>query len=212
MVPSLGTWAERRRTSNERSETNHLRNHVTMPERTRPTENESVTTTSAESEIRESSHKQLNSDQESTNPFWSEPEQKTEADSEQINMKEHEKARKQFQSRLGKKKGITLASWNIKGKNDSAHNSKWPKIARIMRTKRIAILAIQEARTTEEDTAQIEAVVPRIKIITNGQYSSKMGVAFAINKYLVDENNLQHEIVIPNRASKLKVKWGDNQD
>jgi len=66
----------------------------------------------------------------------------------------------------------------------------------------------------EEDTAQIEAVVPKIKIITitNRQYSSKMGVAFAINKDLVDENNLQHEIMIPNRASKLKVKWGNNQE
>jgi len=61
-----------------------------------------------------------------------------------------------------------------------------------MRLQRIAILAIQEARTTEEDTVQIEAVVPKIKIITNGQYSSKMGITFAINKDLVDENNLQH--------------------
>jgi len=51
-----------------------------------------------------------------------------------------------------------------------------------MRLKRIEILAIQEARTTEEDTAQIEAVVPKRRIITNGQYSSKMGVAFSINK------------------------------
>ena len=81
-----------------------------------------------------------------------------------------------------------------------------------MRLKRITILAIQEAKTTEEDTEQIEAVVPKIKIITNGQYSRKMGVDFAINNDLLDENNLQHEIMIPNRASKLKVKWGDNQE
>ena len=102
-----------------------------------------------------------------------------------------------------------LASWNIRGKNDSAHNSKWPRTARIMRLKRIAILAIQEVRTNKEDTAQIEAVVPKIKIITNGQNSSKMGIAFAINEDLVDENNLQHEIMVPNRASKLKFKWGN---
>jgi len=38
-----------------------------------------------------------------------------------------------------------------------------------------------------------------------------MGVAFAINKDLVDENNLHHEIMIPNRASNIKSKWGDNQ-
>ena len=59
----------------------------------------------------------------------------------------------------------------------------------------------------EEDTTQIEGVVPKIKIITNRQYSSKIGVAFAINKDLVDENNLQHEIMIPNEVSQLKVKW-----
>jgi len=39
-----------------------------------------------------------------------------------------------------------------------------------------------------------------------------MGVAFAINRDLMDENGLQHEIMIPKRASKLKVKWGDNQE
>ena len=63
--------------------------------------------------------------------------------------------------------GIMLASWNIRGQIDSAHNSKWPRIARIMRLKIIMILEIQEARTTEEDVTQIEVVVPKIKIITN---------------------------------------------
>ena len=132
------------------------------------------------------------------------------SDLDEINIEGHGETRKQFQSKLGKKRGIMLASWNIRGKNDSTHNSKWHRIARIMRPKRITILAIQEVRTTKEDTAQIEAVVPKIKIITNG-HSNKMGVAFAINKDLVDKNNLHHEIMIPNRASKLKVKWGDNQ-
>jgi len=51
-----------------------------------------------------------------------------------------------------------------------------------------------------------------MKIITNGQYSSKMGVVFAINKDPVDENHLHHKIRIPNRASKLKIKWGENQE
>ena len=39
-----------------------------------------------------------------------------------------------------------------------------------------------------------------------------MGVVFTINKDLVDENNLHHEILIPNRASQLKVKWGESQE
>ena len=81
-----------------------------------------------------------------------------------------------------------------------------------MMLKRIAILEIQEARTTEDDVTGLEGVVPKIKIITNGQYSSKMGVVFAINKDLVDDNNLQHEVMMTNRVSQSKVKWGDNQE
>jgi len=38
MVPSLGTWEEKQRMPNESSEINHLNNHITTPERTRPTE------------------------------------------------------------------------------------------------------------------------------------------------------------------------------
>jgi len=82
-----------------------------------------------------------------------------------------------------------LASWNIRGKNDSSHNSKWPKIARIMRMKRIVILAIQETRTTQAHVVQIEGTTPKIKIFENGQYSSKMGVVFAINKDIIDVGN-----------------------
>jgi len=80
-----------------------------------------------------------------------------------IDITEHEETRKQFQSRLRKEKRITLASWNIRGKNDSAHNSKWPRIARIMRLKRIAILAKQKKELQKKTTAQIEAVVPKIR-------------------------------------------------
>ena len=39
-----------------------------------------------------------------------------------------------------------------------------------------------------------------------------MGVVFTINEDLVDENNLHHKIMIHNRASKLKVKGGEDQE
>src|SRR5882724_7923590 len=108
MFPSLGTWAEEQRTSNPSSETNHLRNYITTPERIRPTEAGNITATPTESETMESSHEQLGSNQESTNPFWSELDQSSEmTDPDEINIEEHERTRKQFQSKLGKKKGIT---------------------------------------------------------------------------------------------------------
>src|SRR5882672_6823947 len=104
-----------------------------------------------------------------------------------------------------------LASWNIRGKNDGTHNSKWPKIARIMRMKRIAVMAVQEVRMTQEDVSQIEGAMPKIKIITNGQYSNKLGVAFAINTDLINTEKMEHKTVIPSRASMLKIIWADGQ-
>src|SRR5882724_5876006 len=74
MVPSLGTQEEKQRMPTENSETNHLNNHITMPERTRPTEieNENGTIPPTDSETTESKHEQLEPDQENKNPFWSE--------------------------------------------------------------------------------------------------------------------------------------------
>ena len=73
MVPSLGTQAEKQRASNASSETNHPSNHVTTPERIRPTEAENIT-----AETTESSYEQTGSDQVCANPFWSESDQSTE--------------------------------------------------------------------------------------------------------------------------------------
>jgi len=119
-----------------RNQTNHLRMNITTPERIRPinTETRNRITSPTNSETTESSDEQPDSDQESNNPFWSETNLSTElTDLDDVSIEKQEEARKHLQSRLGKKKGITLASWNIRGKNDSAHNSKWPQIARIMR-------------------------------------------------------------------------------
>jgi len=101
MVPSLGTWAEKQRTPTKSSKTNHLSNHITTPERTRPveTEFEDRTVPSTDSEITEPNHEHLESDQESKNPFWSETDPSTElTDLSEINIEEHEETRKQFQS------------------------------------------------------------------------------------------------------------------
>ena len=58
-----------------------------------------------ESETTESNHEQLESDQESKNPFWSETDSSTELiDLNEIDIEEHEETRKQFQSKLERKK------------------------------------------------------------------------------------------------------------
>ena len=74
MVSSLSTWAEKQRMPTTSSEINHLSNPITTPERTRPTgiEKENRIISPTESETTDSNHEQLESDQESENPFWSE--------------------------------------------------------------------------------------------------------------------------------------------
>src|SRR5882724_11808604 len=209
-VPSLGTWAEMQKSCASNNRGQAPRNHDTASRNMRPFEPNfegGITPPRSESPETETDP------ETDENPFWINSRNSSViSDTENLQIVDYETRRKQHQSTIGKKKGITIASWNIRGKNDSSHNSKWPKIARIMRSKRIAILAVQEARTTEENVDQIENIIPKIKIIANGQYSNKMGVVFAINKDLINETQLEHKVLIPNRASLLKVKWGNNQN
>src|SRR5882672_2492546 len=212
-VPGLDTWAEMQEAHNINNGVMSLTNNITMPRNKGPEESEpgeGVTPSSFEEP--ETSQQEPAPEEMSENPFWDGTESSSDAPSvDEVEITEYESTRKHFQSKIGKKKGITLASWNIRGKNDGAHNSKWPKIARIMRMKRIAVMAVQEARMTQEDVAQIEGATPKIKIIENGQYSNKLGVAFAINTDLINTEKMEHKIVIPSRASMLKIIWGDGQ-
>ena len=148
------------------------------------------------------------------NPFLeSSPEAET-LPKETINTKEKENERRETQAKLGKKQGITIATWNTRGKNDEQKKSKWKQIKRIMHLKRIAVLAVQESRVTKEEATKIENENPGIKILNNGEYTNKLGTLFAINKRIIDdekEGMLTHQIIIPNRVAQLNLKWGENQ-
>src|SRR5882672_10172705 len=213
IVPGLGTWAEMQEVHNINIGVMSLINSTTTPRNRGPEESEPEEGVSPFStEESETSQQEPAPKEMSENPFWDGIETSSDMSSvDEVEIIEYESTRKHFQSKIGKKKGIMLASWNIRGKNDGAHNSKWPKIARIMRMKRIAVMAVQEARMTQEDVDQIEGATPKIKIITNGQYSNKLGVAFAINTDLMNTEKMEHKIVIPSRASMLKIVWGDGQ-
>jgi len=85
-----------------------------------------------------------------------------------------------------------------------------------MNLQRIAILAVQESRTTNKDIKNLDNKHPGLKFLNNRSHSNKQGVLFAINKRLLEiekgelENN--HKILIPNRESQLKIKWGGDQN
>src|SRR5882672_9779146 len=138
-VPGPGTWAEMQEAHNINNGVMSLINNTTMPRNRGPGESEpgeGVTPSSIEGS--ETLQQEPAPEEMSENPFWDGIESSSDMPSvDEVEITEYESTRKHFQSKIGKKKGITLASWNIRGKNDGAHNSKWPKIARIMRMKRI---------------------------------------------------------------------------
>ena len=115
----------------------------------------------------------------------------------------------------GKKYGLTIATWNTRGKNNEKKETKWKDIKRIMRAQRIAILAVQEARVTDKEAEKIEKDNPGILILNNGEHTNKMGILFAINTEIIKATEegiiMSHKKIVKNRASRLKIKWGMEQ-
>jgi len=78
-----------------------------QPERTKPTEieNENGTIPPTDSETTESNHKQLEPDQESEDPFWSETDSSIElTDINEIDTEEHEEKQKAIPIKIRKEK------------------------------------------------------------------------------------------------------------
>ncbi|KAF8520321.1 Endonuclease/exonuclease/phosphatase [Hysterangium stoloniferum] len=111
------------------------------------------------------------------------------------------------------RQGITIASWNIRGKQWKSKQSKWPYIIKIIRTENIGILALQETRLNETEKTKLMNAYPRILLISNSNSTAKKGVAFVINQRLLrlKENEIKVEFTIPNRVIDLAMKWGDQE-
>jgi exonuclease III len=84
-----------------------------------------------------------------------------------------------------------------------------------MRLKEIAILAVQEARMKTDEAEKASEENPGILFLINGEHSNKLGTLFAINLAKINATEreviIDHNIIIPNRAQEIKIKWGDEQ-
>ena len=90
-------------------------------------------------------------------------------------------------------------------------DNKWAAIHRLVRDKKLGILAIQESHLTDEDIEIIHDLYGRRLYILNSKdptnASAARGVAFVLNKELVDVKNATLTEIIPGRAITLKTKW-----
>ncbi|KZP06552.1 DNase I-like protein, partial [Athelia psychrophila] len=83
----------------------------------------------------------------------------------------------------------------------------------VMREERIAILGIQEAHLTQDFIDKIKhSFDKRLHVEwSQGTNPNKGGIAFVINKELMNINNVRFKEVIPGRAAMLTVPWNDNK-
>ncbi|KAG2741209.1 DNase I-like protein, partial [Suillus brevipes Sb2] len=85
-----------------------------------------------------------------------------------------------------------------------------------MRTKKIGILCIQETHLTNEYEAQVDTLYSRrLRVINSKDPSrpgSSAGVAFVLNKEILDTTNVETFEIIPGRALAIKIKRNNNEN
>jgi hypothetical protein len=110
------------------------------------------------------------------------------------------------------KANINIATLNINGATlqDSSLLQKWEEINSLLYEHKIAILALQEMHMSQEITKQIRECFSRnIDVIVSEDPTtptSKAGIAFVLNKALINPQQIMSHELIPGRALCLKIK------
>ncbi|KAI0687595.1 Endonuclease/exonuclease/phosphatase, partial [Earliella scabrosa] len=85
-------------------------------------------------------------------------------------------------------------------------------INQLLRDKRVAVLALQETHLTEERLECLNNLFAQSMTVYSSpdptNESGARGVAFAVNKRLVDTENATVVVVVPGRAIRIRVPWG----
>ena len=92
--------------------------------------------------------------------------------------------------------------------------SKWTMIYRVLWEKKISILCLQETHLENKHVQRIETLFGRHLKVMNSKYptnpSSTAGVAFVVNKELVNTLSMTTTELIPGQAMILTINWHDN--
>ncbi|KAI0693953.1 Endonuclease/exonuclease/phosphatase [Cerioporus squamosus] len=131
-----------------------------------------------------------------------------------------ERRRKPEANKKGKsrtKARVVVASLNIKGAGSRRAGvpEKWLKVNQLIRDRKIAVLAIQEAHLTKEDTEVINEMFRATMWVTaspdpiNG--TGARGVAIAFNKRMVNTDAIKQWELIEGRAMMVEINWTKNE-
>jgi ribonuclease HI/exonuclease III len=124
------------------------------------------------------------------------------------------------QQRL-KRAHILIASLNMNGRSYKDQNgkrqTKWKAVNREIRDRRIGILALQETHLDDKELELLRRTYGRRLIIINSappdeeDVTASAGVAFVLNKEVIETSEYSVTEVIPGRAALLSMTWRDNQ-
>ncbi|KAG2749054.1 DNase I-like protein [Suillus brevipes Sb2] len=88
-------------------------------------------------------------------------------------------------------------------------------INRMMRDSKIGILCLQETHLCPEHQIQIENLYSRRLTVLNScdpsRPGSSAGIAFVLNKEMIDTSSAQMHVLIPGRAAILSIKWHNDK-
>jgi len=125
----------------------------------------------------------------------------------------HQTTHHQCRENPSKRANMNIATLNMRG--GTAHNmmllQKWSAISKTMYKHRIGILALQEMHLDQEKTRQVcECFSKNLEIIILEDLddpTGKAGVAFVINKTVLNPRELKTKELHPGWALLLKIKW-----
>jgi exonuclease III len=112
-----------------------------------------------------------------------------------------------------KRANINVATLNVRGATMANVSllQKWSSISQTIYENRIAILALQETHLDQNKTRQVrECFNKNLEIITSEDPedpTGRAGVAFVINKTVLNPKDYTMQELYPGRALLLKIKW-----
>ncbi|KAK7007211.1 hypothetical protein R3P38DRAFT_2793075 [Favolaschia claudopus] len=107
---------------------------------------------------------------------------------------------------------IKIGALNIRGTGDlnsSGENNKWLQMNRVMNEHKLGITIICEAHLEDARARSIDRVFARqmaVRFSRNARTSNADGIAFILNKSLVDTSSIVTKEIIPGRAFVLETK------
>jgi ribonuclease HI/exonuclease III len=121
-------------------------------------------------------------------------------------------------SKRNKRAYMTLATLNMNGKSmmvDGIQRSKWTEVHNMMKVKRLGILALQETHLCADDMRTInDLYTRRLEVVASkdpDRETQSAGVAFVLNKDVIETDDIEVTEIIPGRALLLSINWRKGQ-